>query len=145
MLIHLHSVTGQLNKYCQCYLFLIVQQNNKIEFPNTSGSLATNIILKSPKLHILCNKQTIEHSIHVLYELCMCIKSPPFHTQAQTHRNNNVRTHTHTHTVTYLSGLHSGMLSVGMTETDGQCVSVRWTQTDGTKQQSKTKKQIISS
>lgn len=43
-----------------------------------------------------------------------------------------------THTVTYLSGLHSGMLSVGVTETDGQFVSVRWTQTNATKEQNKT-------
>ena len=40
--------------------------------------------------------------------------------------------------VTYLSGLHSGMLSVGVTQTDGQWVRVRWTQTDATKEQSKT-------
>lgn len=41
--------------------------------------------------------------------------------------------------MTYLSALHSGMLSVGVTETDGQCVSVRWTQTDATKEQRKEK------
>lgn len=46
--------------------------------------------------------------MHVLYELFM--KSG------------------HKHTATYLSALHSGTLSGDVTETDGQCVSVRWTQ-----------------
>lgn len=48
--------------------------------------------------------------------------------------------------MTYLSALHSGTLSVGVTETDGQLdgVSVRWTQQRRMQQKSKVK-QIISS
>lgn len=48
--------------------------------------------------------------------------------------------HKHTDAVTYLSALHSGTLSVGVT--DGQCVSVRRTRMDATekkKQKTKTK------
>lgn len=69
----------------------------------------------------------------------MCKPSTHTHTQTETNGGNT----THTHTVTYFSGLHSGTLSVGVTDTDGQFVSVRWTQTDTT-EENKTK-QIISS